>query len=92
MPAIQKLNRLWERHQLVSIRLRQSDARRMKIEINDVVVIETLARDAAGEDLPIVAKRWTEALKKAFESGAPTPAEAFSKGALDGRYPHTANH
>ncbi|HYL58850.1 MAG TPA: hypothetical protein VEU51_08255 [Candidatus Acidoferrales bacterium] len=41
----------------------------MKITIDDVVVVETLPQDAAGEQLPIVAAHWADALKKAFASG-----------------------
>jgi hypothetical protein len=92
LPAIQKLNQLWERHRPVSIRLRQTDAARVKIAIDDFVVVETLPIDAAGEEVPIVARRWAEALRKAFESGAPGTAIATTKGAFDGRDPHTENH
>jgi hypothetical protein len=69
LPSIQKLNQLWERHRPVSIQLRQRDPRRVKIAVDDTVVVETLPQDAAGEEVPVVAARWAEALKKAFAAG-----------------------
>jgi hypothetical protein len=38
------------------------------IAIDDLAVVEALPKDAAGEDIPVVARRWAEALKKALDS------------------------
>ena len=80
LPAIHKLNQLWERHQQPSIHVLGSGGPRMKLEVNGTVVLETLPGDTQGENPVTVATQWANALKVAFASSAVATASQSGRG------------